>query len=299
MYFTHQYYSHKHNAQKKITLSKKMNDRALVKLTKDLLSFVTFDDLTFFNIQKNGEIIARMNSIPGDVNIEHAYSCQKSTTEETWKCIEIPNTMHAKVQWTRPHGEELSDAKKKPAEGRKHEPQDHASRLQQHLAIAGYEIKRVPGDNNCQFHAVVDQLEQVDISGWDAANLRAATVEWLKEYGEKKMDDGAAGGETPMLKDAVGVSDWDVYIREMSRDGVTWGDEGTLLAASALFGAEITVYSSVSEKYIHKITPPPAWKIAIKIHLVLGHYHEYHYASTRKLKRKIAKQYVSNTDGRR
>ena len=41
------------------------------------------------------------------------------------------------------------------------EPQDNRSRLTRHLFIHGFTIKNVPGDNNCQFHALADQLDQV------------------------------------------------------------------------------------------------------------------------------------------
>ena len=43
------------------------------------------------------------------------------------------------------------------------------------MAVRGFQIKDVPGDNNCQFHALADQLEQVaghrrvgGIGGWVA-----------------------------------------------------------------------------------------------------------------------------------
>ena len=69
----------------------------------------------------------------------------------------------------------------------------------------------------------------------------------------------------------------------MGNHGVTWGDEATLLAASVLFKAEIVVISSVSEDYCHIVTPPDAWKVPMHVRLYLGHYHEYHYVSTRPL----------------
>ena len=61
------------------------------------------------------------------------------------------------------------------------QPQDHRSRLQRHMAVRGFCIKDVPGDNNCQFHALADQLEQVGIGGWNAQRLRVKTVQWLQE----------------------------------------------------------------------------------------------------------------------
>ena len=69
-------------------------------------------------------------------------------------------------------------------------PQDPRSRLNRHLRVRGFEIKDVPGDNNCQFHAVADQLQQVGQQGWTALKLRQKTVAWLKANGDRPMDDG-------------------------------------------------------------------------------------------------------------
>mmetsp|Transcript_3188 Transcript_3188/g.6862 ORF Transcript_3188/g.6862 Transcript_3188/m.6862 type:complete len:506 (+) Transcript_3188:1175-2692(+) len=160
-------------------------------------------------------------------------------------------------------------------------PQDPQSRLDRHLRMRGFRIKDVPGDNNCQFHAISDQLEMVGIKGWTASKLREETVAWLKANGDRPMDDGKVGQRT-MLKDyLVGVDNWGQYIREMSQHGVTWGDEATLLAASVLFRAEICVISSLSPDYCHIVTPPDLWGIELRTRIYLGHFAEYHYVSTR------------------
>ena len=156
----------------------------------------------------------------------------------------------------------------------------HRERLQRHMALRGFRIKDVPGDNNCQFHALADQLEQVGVSGFTAGKLRKLTVSWLQENGDRPMDNGK-GGERTLLRDSVGVENWDKYIREMSQHGVTWGDEATLLAASVLFKAEICIISSVSDDYCHVVTPPDVWKVPLRTRIYLGHYHEFHYVSTR------------------
>ncbi|KAL3910610.1 MAG: hypothetical protein SGPRY_008997, partial [Prymnesium sp.] len=166
-------------------------------------------------------------------------------------------------------------------------PLDAKSKLAHHLALRGFKIKDVPGDNNCQFHALADQLEQVGISGWTAISLRKKAVSWLQENGNRPMDDGKLAplrfqvGERTLLKDSVGVPHWGNYIREMSQHGITWGDEATLLAASVLFKAEIVVISSLTDDYCHIVTPPEVWRVPLRTRLYLGHYHEYHYVSTR------------------
>jgi len=158
-------------------------------------------------------------------------------------------------------------------------PMDARSKLSHHLALRGFKIKDVPGDNNCQFHALADQLQQVGITGWTAISLRKKAVQWLHDNGKRPMDDGKVG-EACLLKDSVGVENWNSYIREMSQHGITWGDEATLLAASVLFKAEIVVISSLTDDYCHIVTPPEVWGVPLRTRLYLGHYHEYHYVST-------------------
>ena len=159
-------------------------------------------------------------------------------------------------------------------------PQDPRSRLTRHLQMRGFTIKDVPGDNNCQFHALADQLQLAGVPGWSALKVRQKTVAWLRDNGERPMDDGKVGERT-LLRDFVGVGNWKAYIKEMSQHGRTWGDEATLLAASVLFKAEICVISSLSEDYCHVVTPPEVWGIELRTRLYLGHYHEFHYVSTR------------------
>jgi len=178
----------------------------------------------------------------------------------------------------KPKGEEAKPPIRLRAESKG--PQDHRSRLNRHLALRGFHAKDVPGDNNCQFHALADQLSQVGISGWSATSLRKKTVQWLHENGDRPMDDGKVGERT-LLRHSVGVEDWRLYIKEMSMHGITWGDEATLLAASVLFKAEIVVISSISEDYCHVVKPPDIWQVPLRVRLYLGHYHEYHYVSTR------------------
>jgi len=158
--------------------------------------------------------------------------------------------------------------------------QNQRERLRHHLALRGFVEQPVPGDGNCQFHALVDQLEQNGVGGVDHKSLRAKAVQWLKANAKRAMDDGSAGGVTT-LRDSIGVEDWSKYLSDMRRDGVTWGDEGTLLAVSALYRAEIVVISSLSEEYCHIVHPPPTWKIPLRMRLYLGHYHEFHYVSVR------------------
>lgn len=162
-------------------------------------------------------------------------------------------------------------------------PVDKRAALEANMRARGFKVVDVPGDNNCQFHAIADQLEQAGIGGWTAPKLRQKAVQWLSDNGERPMDDGKVGEQT-LLRHSVGVEDWDAYIREMSQHGVTWGDEATLLACACLFKAEIVVISSLSDDYCHIVTPPEIWKVPLRNRIYLGHYHEFHYVSTRPMR---------------
>lgn len=159
--------------------------------------------------------------------------------------------------------------------------QDQRLRLRHHLELRGFVEEPVPGDGNCQFHALVDQLQQNGVPPISAKALRAKAVQWLEQNANRPMDDGTSAGGTSTLKESIGVDDWPRYLSDMRKHGVTWGDEGTLLAVSVLYRAEIVVISSLSEEYCHIVHPPPAWKVPLRMRLYLGHYHEFHYVSVR------------------
>jgi len=159
--------------------------------------------------------------------------------------------------------------------------EENKQRLHHNLATWGFEERPVPGDNNCQFHAIADQLNQLGLNSWNALSVRVRICEWLHESGAKEMDDGSVGGATT-LQDAVGVANWENYVAEMCLHDETWGDEASLLAASVLWEAEVIVISSISddiEKSVRVITPPEHWKVKQRKRLYVGHYHEYHYTS--------------------
>ena len=142
-------------------------------------------------------------------------------------------------------------------------PLDALAILELHLKEHNLKLKDVPGDNNCQFHAIADQLFKIGINGWSDIKLRKKAVQWLKENGKRAMDDGKIGERT-LLKDAIGVPNWNNYIKEMSEHGKTWGDEATLLAISVLFKIEIIIISSLPNNYNHTIKPPNIWNIELK-----------------------------------
>ena len=50
--------------------------------------------------------------------------------------------------------------------------------------------------------------------------------------------------------------------------------------------AEICVIASLSEDYCHIVTPPDVWGVELRTRIYLGHYHEFHYVSTRRRARR-------------
>ena len=158
-------------------------------------------------------------------------------------------------------------------------PFDALKILAIHLQIYNRQIFNVPGDNNCQFHAIADQLERIGIKEWVANKLRAIAVKWLSENEKRAMDDGKVGKQT-YLNDAIAVDNWDRYIEQMSKHDITWGDEATLLALSVLFKIKINVVSSLPGNYLHIVQPPKFWDIDLRGEIYIGHYHEFHYVST-------------------
>ena len=67
----------------------------------------------------------------------------------------------------------------------------------------------------------------------------------------------------------------------MAKHGETWGGELTLIAACAIWEAEIFVFSSISAEQRHISAPPECGVTPIPgRQFVLGHYAEDHYSST-------------------
>lgn len=139
--------------------------------------------------------------------------------------------------------------------------------LDSNLANRGLRRSDVPGDNNCQFHAMAHQLQAAGLGKWTAQQLRMKAVAWLDEHRD--------------ALDTESVPNWDVYLREMNQHDRTWGDEATLLALSTIFKVRVIVVSSTSSEYCHTIEPHNVPSTDVPPDAIyLGHYHEFHYVST-------------------
>ena len=75
--------------QKEKIISKQiMSDSAAVKLTQNLLSFVSFDDQTFYVVER-GKIVRHTKTIPHD-DIVYDFTC-KHRENQTWNCLKRPS----------------------------------------------------------------------------------------------------------------------------------------------------------------------------------------------------------------
>eukprot|EP00727_Mastigamoeba_balamuthi_P005474 m51a1_g1546 hypothetical protein (501) ;mRNA; f:562791-564756 len=205
-----------------------------------------------------------------------AYSSLRATLIDGGFSVEpVLEHLRYPLYMDRPRGP-LVDEMVRQAEAR-HEAELRAGsareRLQKRLRSYGLRTRReIPGDGNCQFSSVSDQLYDT-IAKNDA--LRQAAVAWLRCHGDWDTGNGAA------LRWFVD-EDWGAYCRRMARPGV-WGDHLTLLALCQCLGVAITVVSSVEgDNFLTELQPLSeplkAPKPGARV-LLLSHYAESHYES--------------------
>lgn len=140
-------------------------------------------------------------------------------------------------------------------------------RLRYRLELYDLVERPVPGDGNCQFYSLSDQL--YGSLGY-ASDIRAKIVQWLQAHQELQLENGAK------LSDFVTTNTWEEYCSMMSKVG-TWGDHLTLVAAAELFGVCITIVSSVDDQnFVMEIRPSVV--LSQKV-LLLSHYAEFHFGS--------------------
>jgi len=133
-------------------------------------------------------------------------------------------------------------------------------KLQSNLARFDLKEVDVPGDNNCQFHALVDQLKILKNHKTDAFALRNDCVDWLHANGDMFMELDHPNGDNSLLREAVVATtkyryehkyddyDFDTYLRIMRQHDTEWGDDWTLLSFAAKFELKVRVVSSASDQ---------------------------------------------------
>jgi hypothetical protein len=147
-------------------------------------------------------------------------------------------------------------------------------RLKRRISLFGLvEHKQVPGDGNCQFSSLSDQLYR-DFA--HAAQIRAHCVAWLRLNAEMELENGAKLKEFGYNDDG-----WDHYCNLMSFSG-TWGDHLTLVAAAELFHVRIVIVSSAADESqaLIEIVPTSTGKAPQNLDVIfLCHYAEFHYGT--------------------
>ena len=142
--------------------------------------------------------------------------------------------------------------------------------LAYHMLQLNRRIEKVPGDGNCQFHAVADQMSRLpDVEPWmtDHKELRARAVAYL------------ARRDTPLWNRFSKIFEDDprrrAYLEEMARD-TEWGDNSTLVALACILNVHITVIKDAGN--ILEIECPGGTNPRGTI--VIGHIAEKHYVSS-------------------
>jgi len=140
--------------------------------------------------------------------------------------------------------------------------------------------REIPGDGNCQFSSLSDQLtNSLQHSGF----IRKLCVSWLDLNSDTILENGAK------VRDFMYDKDWDSYLAEMSRNSV-WGDHLTLIAAAEVFNMSIVIVSSIpNEHFLLEINPIISNQGRLPYgKLYLSHLTELHYGSVQeKIKRKV------------
>ncbi|EGC34926.1 hypothetical protein DICPUDRAFT_152796 [Dictyostelium purpureum] len=127
--------------------------------------------------------------------------------------------------------------------------------------------KEIPGDGNCQMHALSDQIFG-DLE--HSVIIRNNIVYWLRQNKGFYLPNG----ET--LSDFVTTNSWEEYCDSMSKNG-TWGDHLTLVAAAEIYKINISIISSVESESSSFIEITPSIKCENGI--LLSHFAEFHYGS--------------------
>jgi len=147
------------------------------------------------------------------------------------------------------------------------EESPEAKQLANYAEEWGFDVIDIPGDGNCQFSAICDQLHR-------SLNIRTSQ-EKLRNLVAKfwRKAENRNGYEIDHY-----YKNWDDYCAKIKENG-NWGDHYSLWALANELKIDICVLSS--SRIIHNINAPPLLPTG-KIYL--GHYCESHYCSLEKSK---------------
>ncbi|XP_072043457.1 uncharacterized protein [Amphiura filiformis] len=136
---------------------------------------------------------------------------------------------------------------------------------------------KTPGDGNCLFNAVSDQLDLLNLPHQSPSDLRQSVVEFLRRNPSIQAQDGTINFKAIQ-------PDWETYCTSMARDGV-WADHIVITATAHLLQRDILIVTSSPQGADND---DPSIRISGSTDgseqpLLLGHVWELHYQSLRKI----------------
>ncbi|XP_072049762.1 uncharacterized protein [Amphiura filiformis] len=132
---------------------------------------------------------------------------------------------------------------------------------------------KTPGDGNCFFSAISDQLDLLNLPHQSPSDLRQSVVEFLRRNPSIQAQDGTIDFQ-------VIQPDWKTYCTSMARDG-EWADHIVVTATAHLLQRDILIVTSSPQGADND---DPSIRISgstdgSKQPLLLGHVWEFHYQS--------------------
>ncbi|XP_072023153.1 uncharacterized protein [Amphiura filiformis] len=132
---------------------------------------------------------------------------------------------------------------------------------------------KTPGDGNCFFSAISDQLDLLNLPHQSPSDLRQSVVEFLRRNPSIQAQDGTIDFQ-------VIQPDWTTYCTSMARDG-EWADHIVVTATAHLLQRDILIVTSSPQGADND---DPSIRISCstdgsKQPLLLGHVWEFHYQS--------------------
>jgi len=179
---------------------------------------------------ENKKEVISEKSLKNRIQYESDESNCSTEDDESKVPVEIEENDITPEEWSQIQDLELAEEKEK-----------EKRRMLERFIAYGVKERPVPGDGNCQFASISDQL--FDTPNYHK-NVREMIVDWLYKNPNYCL------GRGTYLKDFLQTDrfpTWEDYCKYLSKEG-SWGDHITLLAASEVFQCKIIILSSIEIK---------------------------------------------------
>ncbi|XP_019859971.1 PREDICTED: OTU domain-containing protein 3-like isoform X2 [Amphimedon queenslandica] len=147
--------------------------------------------------------------------------------------------------------------------------------LTEQLRVQGLKLKDVPGDGNCLFRSLCDQLSLVEsergrvLGGYSHTRLRQELVQYMREHPDQF--------EPFMEVDDDNIT-FEEYLEDLSKDGTFCGND-IIVAASKHFNCSIMIHQPNAPRFeVH----PPSLETSSLV-LQIAYLYGEHYCSVHKL----------------